>query len=98
VDGVFLLRPQLRDLWTLSVYLRVSPEETLQRAAARDLALFGSHDEIQRRYLPGQALYRSEAHPEETAHVVIGNEHPRCPVIERWAIPGGDADCRGMHR
>jgi uridine kinase len=102
VDGVFLLRPQLRDLWTLSVYLRVSPEETRQRAAARDLALFGSRDEIQRRYLerylPGQELYRSEAHPEQTAHVVIGNEHPRCPVIERWAIPGGDGDPRGMQR
>jgi uridine kinase len=102
VDGVFLLRPQLRDLWTLSVYLRVSPEETLQRAADRDLALFGSHDEIQRRYqeryLPGQALYRNEAHPEETAHIVIGNEHPRKPVIERWAIPGGDGDRHGMHR
>jgi uridine kinase len=44
-------------MWTLSVYLRVSPEETLRRAKVRDLDLFGSHDEIERRYrrryLPG---------------------------------------------
>jgi len=32
VDGVFLLRPELRELWTLSVYLRVSAQETLRRA------------------------------------------------------------------
>jgi uridine kinase len=56
-DGVLLLREQLRSMWTLSVYLRVSPEETLRRAKVRDLDLFGSHDEIERRYrrryLPG---------------------------------------------
>jgi uridine kinase len=27
VDGVFLLRPELRDAWDLRVFVRVSPEE-----------------------------------------------------------------------
>jgi len=34
-DGVFLLRPELRGLWTISVYLRVSAQESLRRAHRR---------------------------------------------------------------
>lgn len=92
VDGVFLLRPELRDLWTLSVYLRVSPGETLRRAHRRDLELFGSAEEIGRRYLgrylPGQSLYRQQADPEGVADILVDNERPQAPVIERWNSPG----------
>lgn len=88
VDGVFLLRPELRDVWTLSVYLRVSPQETLRRAHQRDLDVFGSAEQISHRYLgrylPGQALYRQQADPEAFAQVLVDNEHPEAPVIERW--------------
>jgi len=90
-DGVFLLRPELAGLWDLAVYLRVTPETTLRRALARDLELFGSDGETRRRYLgrylPGQALYRAEAAPEEKAHIVIGNDDPAQPVIIRWQPP-----------
>ena len=88
VDGVFLLRPELRDVWTLSVYLRVSPQETLRRAHQRDLDVFGSAGQISRRYLgrylPGQAIYRRQADPEAFAQVLVDNEHPEAAVIERW--------------
>jgi uridine kinase len=91
IDGVFLLRPELRDLWTLSVYLRVSPGETLRRAQRRDLELFGSADEVRRRYLgrylPGQSLYRQQADPEGVADILVDNERPQEPVIERCGIP-----------
>lgn len=90
-DGVFLLRPELAGFWDLAVYLRVAPETTLRRALARDLDLFGSAGETQRRYLgrylPGQALYRAEAAPEEHAHIVIGNDDPAGPAIIRWLPP-----------
>jgi uridine kinase len=92
VDGVFLLRPELCELWTLSVYLQVSPEETLRRAHHRDLRLFGSAQEIERRYvgryLPGQVLYRQRANPEAIAHIVVDNERTDTPRIERWIVPG----------
>jgi uridine kinase len=92
VDGVFLLRPELRKLWTLSVYLRVSPAESLSRAHRRDLELFGSYEEIQRRYLgrylPGQALYREREHPERLAHILVDNEQPDNRRIERWNVAG----------
>jgi len=90
-DGVFLLRPELAGLWDLAVYLRVAPETTLRRALARDLGLFGSAGETRSRYLgrylPGQALYRAEAAPEEHAHIVVGNDDPAEPVIIRWLPP-----------
>jgi hypothetical protein len=88
----FLLRPELRDLWTLSVYLKVSPEESLRRAHSRDRELFGSAAEIERRYLgrclPDQALYRERASPGSHAHIVVDNEETDGPRIERWTVPG----------
>jgi uridine kinase len=89
VDGVFLLRPELRAWWTLAVYLRASPGESLRRALVRDASRFGTRHEVERRYrdryLPGQALYRAEADPEAAADVVVDHEHPAAPVIVRWA-------------
>lgn len=91
VDGVFLLREPLRPLWTFSIYLHVSPEETLRRALVRDEHLFGSPEEVERRYrqryLPGQALYRSEANPRAEAHVVVRNDRADAPTVERWEVP-----------
>jgi uridine kinase len=70
----------------------VSPAESLRRARIRDLDLFGSETEVERRYLarylPGQALYRREADPESRAHVVVDNERPGSPIVERWTVPG----------
>lgn len=84
-DGVFLLRPQLRDHWEYAVYLHVDPEESIRRARTRDLGQFGSVDEVERRYrgryMPGQALYRDEARPIERADVVIDNSDPERPVM-----------------
>jgi uridine kinase len=87
-DGVFLLRPELRDWWTLSVYLHVPPEVTITRALHRDVDLFGTTEAITHRYdaryLPGQALYRAEASPQEAAHVLIDNSDVDHPEIVRW--------------
>lgn len=90
-DGVFLQRPELAGFWDLAIYLRVSPDTTLRRALNRDLGLFGSPEQIRRRYLgrylPGQALYPAEAAPEDSAHIIIGNDDPQNPVIIRWQPP-----------
>jgi uridine kinase len=90
-DGVFLLRVELRQLWTLSVHLRVSEEESLRRALVRDVARFGSPGEVERRYraryLPGQALYRREADPEGCADVLVDNDDVTAPRVLRWPAP-----------
>lgn len=90
-DGVFLLRERLRELWTMAVYVRITPEESLRRARIRDLELFGSRAEVDRRYLarylPGQVLYRDDADPESFAHVIVDNERADAPTVERWRLP-----------
>lgn len=84
-DGVFLLRPELRGLWDLSVYLRVPPRVVLERALIRDVSVLGSSDEVSQRYearyLPGQALYRSECDPERHADIVVDNSDFLRPVV-----------------
>ena len=88
LDGVFLLRPELRRWWNLSVYLHVPEEVSISRARARDEGLFGSADMVEARYraryLPGQALYREEAKPQHAAYIVIDNTDHQHPVVVKW--------------
>ena len=88
VEGVFLLRPELRGWWDLSVYLHVDEAVTLSRAVVRDLPLLGSEDEVRRRYsrryLPGQAIYREVAAPLDVADVLVDNTDPAQPRVLRW--------------
>lgn len=88
-DGVFMLRPELRDFWDLSIYLRADPEVIVDRARRRDLELFGSVEVVEeryrRRYLPGQDLYRSEADPEAVANIVLDMNDPAYPTVVRWS-------------
>lgn len=91
VDGVFLLRPELRGHWDLAVYLHVAEAVTIDRALRRDVKLFGDEETVllryRAKYLPGQALYRSIAAPLDVAHLVIDNTTPAAPLILR--DPGG---------
>lgn len=77
----------------------MSPEETLRRATVRDVDPFGSHEEVERRYLgrylPAQALYRAEVDPEAVADVVVNNDRVDVPKIDRWMVPDIDALRRG---
>lgn len=87
-DGVFLLRRELVASWDLSVYLHVPEQVTLARAVVRDRHLFGEEASVrrryERRYLPGQALYREDASPMQVAHVVLDNSDWSDPVVLRW--------------
>ncbi len=93
IDGIFLQRPSVRSLLDLTVYLRVSPAESLRRALVRDLELFGSAEEVERRYraryLPGQELYRAEVDPDATADVLVDNDDVDAPRVLRWGPPTG---------
>jgi uridine kinase len=85
VDGVFVLRPELRPFWHLSVYLRVPEEVRLARALVRDLALYDSAADVEHRYraryLPGQALYRARpirSGPPTSWRTTGTRQRPRC--------------------
>ena len=84
---MFLLRPELRDYWDFSIFVKAGFETTLARALKRDVALFGSEAEVRRRYdhryVPGQKLYFVEAAPEGWAKVVLNNEDVNGPIMQR---------------
>jgi len=88
-DGVFLLRPELREFWDFSIFVEIEFEIALRRASARDQDLFGSTEEVRRRYLtrylPGQRLYLEEARPVRKVDVVFHNNTPENPLIR---VPG----------
>ncbi|UCD04989.1 MAG: uridine kinase [candidate division WOR-3 bacterium] len=84
-DGVFLLRPELNELWDLSIFVQIDFSVSLQRALNRDLPLFGTKEEIihryEKRYIPGQRIYLREAKPQRVADIVIDNNDPNNPEI-----------------
>jgi uridine kinase len=87
VDGVFLLRPELRPHWEFAIFVDTHPEEILRRALARDTDRFGSEEAVreryEKRYLPAQDLYSSEVDPRRVADVVVENTDPATPFVTR---------------
>jgi uridine kinase len=86
LDGVFLLRPELRAHFEFSIFLRVDFTIAIARAEDRDLGFLGSIEEIrrryQKRYVPGQQLYLEQVQPQRFASVVINNNDPVHPTVE----------------
>ena len=80
VDGIFLHRPELRDLWDWSVWLEVPAEVAFARMALRDGSDPDPAAPSNARYRDGQDLYFREAEPLAAASVVVDNSdlaHPR---------------------
>lgn len=76
VDGVFLLRAELDDLWDVRVFVDVDAAEQERRVLARDVARFGSPEAVRERYAlryrPAYEAYRRRVRPEARADVVVG--------------------------
>ncbi len=97
-EGVFLMRPELNAHWDVRIYVDVPDEVAVLRARQRDLRLFGSDEQVQRRYavryLPGQAMYFDEHAPKEKADIIIRNSDPSRPgmlVRNRDLMPAAEA-------
>ena len=85
LDGLFLLRRELIDLWDFSVFVAVPFAETQRRAVTRDQVLLGDEEAVRHRYavryVPGQQLYYGQAHPQQKADAVIDNVDPDRPTL-----------------
>jgi uridine kinase len=80
VDGIFLHRPELQDLWDWSIWLDAPFTTTYARMALRDGCDPDPDAPSNARYRQGQQLYLDEARPREAASVVVDNAdlaHPR---------------------
>jgi uridine kinase len=85
-DGVFLLRPQIRDSWDFSIFIDADFEVTVGRALVRDVRLFGTPEAVRERYaeryVPGERLYLEMDRPRERADAVVQNDDPSNPTVE----------------
>jgi uridine kinase len=76
VDGIFLHRPELRELWDESIWLEVEPGIAAARLLERD-----GPTEHGERYREGQQLYLEECDPSALATLVVRNDYWRAPII-----------------
>lgn len=86
VDGIFLLRPELDDLWDFRIFVHAELEAAVRRGIARD----GVQTErlYRRRYAPGQLLYLDQVRPHELADVIVDNSDLERPELSRGAAGG----------
>jgi uridine kinase len=80
LDGLFLHRPELRDIWDFSVFLRVDFDVTFARMAARDGCPPDPKAPANRRYVEGQRRYLRECRPEAYASLIVDNTYPENSV------------------
>jgi uridine kinase len=85
VDGVFLLRPELADLWSLTIFLAVDRQVALERAIVRDAESMGGIEATRARYasryVPGETLYLDAVDPQSRADVVVDHTDPSRPRL-----------------
>jgi len=85
IDGIFLQRPELADVWDAVVWLDAPFEVTVPRGNAR----FPGRDDVDpespanRRYVGGQRLYRDEERPADRATWVWDNSELERPAVRR---------------
>ncbi len=93
VDGVFLCRPELDDLWDIRIFVEIDVGDTLRRGPIRDLAWRGGTVEEAARsyhttYIPGEDHYLAVVRPADRADVVVDNRDPAAPQLRFRAEQG----------
>jgi len=76
IEGMFVHRDGLAQVWNYSMFLDVPFEETARRMAKRDGSHPNPQPESMRRYVGGQQLYFAASRPWERASLVIDNRTP----------------------
>ena len=78
VDGTFLQRPELRDQWDATVFVRTSIEISEVRGLGRDAERLGGEEKVrdlyEKRYRPAYALYERLCEPEQHSDAIIDND------------------------
>ncbi len=83
VDGIFLHRPELRDAWDWSMFVRVPFATSVPRGARRGYGHPDPAHHSNRRYVEGQRHYLATCDPEGKADVVIDNTDLARPIVVR---------------
>ncbi len=85
LDGIFLHRPELADLWDASVWVDVPYEVSVPRGNARFGAVGAEAADpasaVNARYVGGQRLYLAEVDPAQRATWVLDNTDLAAPLL-----------------
>jgi phosphoglycolate phosphatase len=83
-EGVFLFRNELSEYIDYKIFLEIPFEESKNRAATRDVPVYG--EEVLKRYdekyLPAQKRYIDHCHPMKMADMIIDNLNWQYPTIK----------------
>lgn len=94
VDGSFLQRDELANLWDEVIFVDTGFDEARTRGARRDAAMFGGIQQAADRYLTryheASRIYLEALDPKSAATVVIENNDPERPVLKRIGGRPGD--------
>ena len=96
VDGIFLHRDELVDVWDFSVFLRASFEQATRRWRQRDGVELQSASIAGDRYVEGQRLYLTTCDPERRASMVVDNNDLAAPFVVRGGEPGATREPQGL--
>lgn len=83
VDGLFLHRDEIGDVWDLSVFLEVPFAVTARRMAGRDGTNPDPGHPAMRRYVEAQKIYFAACSPQRRADILIDNADVEAPRIMR---------------
>jgi uridine kinase len=81
LDGIFLHRPELRDVWDFSIFLATAFDISVSRCAERDGTSPDPAAAANRRYVEGQQLYLRTCNPRARATLTIDNNDLSAPFI-----------------
>jgi uridine kinase len=85
VDGIFLRHPTIRHYWDYFIWLDISWDTMVERAADRDSAWVGNKDIVVERYrsfwIPTHRSYESLTTPKRDANIIVDNTNPESPIL-----------------
>ncbi|MCI2422071.1 uridine kinase [Saccharopolyspora sp. K220] len=81
LDGLFLHRDELADVWDMSIFLQVPFRVSVARMAARDGGVSDPEHPAVARYVQGQRRYFAACAPWRRADLVIDNTDLRAPTL-----------------
>jgi len=96
LDGIFLHRPELRHHWDFTIFVCVDFNVAIERLLRRDGVGEGEYDDGARveflrrwgvRYRAGQELYLNDVNPLQLASLIVYNDDPCHPRLERRSRP-----------
>lgn len=87
IESIYLFQKSLIEFFDYTIFLNITPEESLKRAQSRprDLELYGSLEGIEKKYTtknyPGYELFDQQENPKQYANVVIDNNDWKRPIL-----------------